>query len=86
MTVILNGSFTTAKERPGDFDLLYEAHSVQPRLLADWLEDPAEAGGDVKPMHNETLHGNQLLELFLTDRDGIEKGVVRIRLSSLRRN
>jgi len=83
MSVILDGSFTTAKEMPKDFDLVYEAHSVDQGLVPDWIEDRDVAGGDIVARFQEMDLGTVMLNFFSTDPDDVEKGLVRINLSSL---
>lgn len=83
MSVILNGSFTTAKETPKDFDLVYEAHSVQHEMVPSWIEDRAAAGGDIVARFQEMGLGDVMLNFFGTDLDDVPKGLVRIDLSSL---
>ena len=83
MSVILNGSFTTAKEIPKDFDLVYEAHSVQHELVPDWIEDRDIAGGDIVARFQEMDLGTVMLNFFSTDIEDVEKGLVRINLSTL---
>lgn len=85
--VWLNGSFATAKEQPGDFDLLFDAHGLKPKDLPAVFRrsgKASELGGDVLAIDPESLSGIAMRErTFGTDRNGIAKGIIRIDLGSL---
>jgi len=84
-TVWLNGSFVTAKDFPDDVDVLYDARGVRPKALdpafADKDQKRKKYGGDYRPVdgdgHSPTSPKG-LFEYFMSDRDGVPKGIVRI--------
>lgn len=82
----LDGSFVTAKEHPGDFDLCYDLASTDVsrlhstlRTLRDRTAMKERYGGDILP----TDPAMPFLEFFQTDRDGRAKGIVRVDLKSM---
>ena len=91
--IYVDGSFVTAKESPGDYDVAWEPADVDvPGLLAsepvfgDFSHgcalQMAKYGGEFFPSSfEETLTGFTFLELFQTDRDtGERKGIVALDL------
>ena len=90
-TLLLNGSFVTAKPLPGDYDGAWETAGVDPSKLDPTLLDftrgraamKAKYGGELFPASNSAAPGVAFRDFFRTDRDGIEKGVVLIDLGSL---
>ena len=90
--VYLDGSFVTAKEQPGDFDLCYETSGVDPALLSPVFFDfrsgraaqKAKFGGELFPAHVEAAAGYNYLEFFQLDSDsGEAKGVVALDIQRL---
>ncbi len=90
--VYLNGSFVTAKERPGDFDGCWEIAGVDWDRLDPVLRDlraPRTAqklayGGELFPAHYPAdLRGTRFIDFFQRDRDGNPKGIVAIDLEGL---
>jgi hypothetical protein len=89
----IDGSFVTAKERPGDFDGCWEAAGVDPTLLHPELLDFREARAAQKAKYGGELFlanapadpaGRAFLEFFQTDREGRPKGIVAIDPGALR--
>lgn len=94
-TVYLDGSFVTAKERPGDFDGCWDAEDVDFDLLEQLA--PAlltfDAGrATQKAMYRGELFvadwqadeiGTVFREFYQSDRDGNPKGIVVIELKDL---
>lgn len=83
----IDGSFVTAKERPGDFDGCWETPGVDPTLLDPELLDFREAraaqkakyGGELFPANGTAdPAGRAFLEFFQIDREGRPKGIVAI--------
>ena len=90
--VYLDGSFVTAKERPGDFDACWEEAGVDGDLLDEELLvfDPGRAtqkakyGGELFVAEwaaDET--GALFRTFFQQDRDGNPKGIIVIDLKEL---
>lgn len=89
----IDGSFVTAKERPGDFDGCWEAAGVDPDLLDPVLltfsnaraEQKARFGGELFPAEaSADPHGTRFLEFFQQDKfTGELKGIVSIDLREL---
>lgn len=89
----LDGSFVTAKERPGDYDACWEADGVNaddlhPALLdVGWRRKTLKAryGGDIMIADQPSEpFGDTFVKFFQTDRDGNRKGLIRIDLQELR--
>ncbi len=87
--VYLDGSFVTAKERPGDFDACWEAAGVDGDLLDKELLEfvngratqKAKYGGELFPAEwivGET--GTPFRAFFQQDQDGNPKGIIAIDL------
>ncbi len=89
--LLLDGSFVTAKELPGDYDGAWEPAGVDPILLDPVLLDfknrraamKAKYLGDLFPASFQAAPGVAYRDFFKTDRNGVEKGVVLIDLGSL---
>ncbi len=89
--LLLDGSFVTAKALPGDYDAAWETAGVDlnrldPVLLD--LEHPRAAMkakylGDLFPASARAAPGVLFRDFFMTDRNGVQKGVVLIDLGSL---
>ena len=90
-TLLLNGSFVTAKALPGDYDAAWETAGVNPDRLDPVLLDMAHPRaamkakylGDLFPASARAAPGLLFRDFFMTDRNGVEKGVVLIDLGSL---
>lgn len=89
--LLLDGSFVTAKALPGDYDAAWETAGVDPDRLDPVLLDfsnrraamKAKYLGDLFPASAFAAPGVLYRDIFRTDRDGVEKGVVLIDLESL---
>lgn len=83
LAVILDGSFVTSKDEPGDFDMAWEPDGIDVTLLHPVLRlvhPPRTAqkikyGGDILPDRNGVF-----TDFFQGTRDGERKGVIRIDL------
>ena len=92
-SVILDGSFVTAEENPGDWDAAFDPTGVavkrlDPILLKhddDRLAMRAKYLGDMSPWTAlaSSSTGSIYREFFQTDRDGHPKGIVEIQLQVL---
>ena len=83
--VYVDGSFVTAKESPGDYDVAWDPTDVDvPRLLANepvfgdfshgCVSQKAKYGGEFFPSSfEERLTGSTFVEFFQTDRDTGER-------------
>jgi hypothetical protein len=87
--VYLDGSFTTAKEDPADFDGCWSAVGVDASLLDAVLLDFADKRAAQKAKFGGELFvaerpagagGTTFLEFFQQDREGRPKGIVAIEL------
>lgn len=85
--VLLDGSFVTAKEMPGDYDGTWETAGVDVDKLDPVFLDveavKARYLGDLFPASGVAEPGVPFRDFFQTDRDGVEKGIVLIDLRSL---
>lgn len=89
----IDGSFSTAKEEPGDFDGCWEVAGVDPNLLDPVLlsfanrraAQKAKYGGELFPAEGSAdPFGTRFLDFFQCDRDtGDPKGIVGIDLGGL---
>lgn len=86
----LDGSFVTAKEHPGDFDLAWDPVGVDGSLLHPVLLDIASPrvaqhvryGGDIVPNVREANTGTPFLDFFQQDSiTGEARGIVLIELA-----
>ena len=90
-TLLLDGSFVTAKPLPGDYDGAWEPAGVDPDKLDPVLLDramgraamKAKYRGELFPASALAARGVVFRDFFRTDRDGVEKGIVSIDLESL---
>jgi hypothetical protein len=86
VSVLLDGSFVTAKAEPNDYDGARETKGVDPDLLDQVLLDFSNAraemkgkyGGEMFPAGSPAAPGRTFREFFQQDRDGRPKGIVRI--------
>ena len=89
--LLLDGSFVTAKSRPGDYDGAWETVGVDPDRVDPVLLDfsnrravmKAKYLGDLFPASAMAAPGVLYRDFFKTDRNGVEKGIVLIDLGSL---
>jgi len=90
--VYLDGSFVTAKERPGDFDACWEAEGVDGDLLDNELLEFENGRATQKARYGGELFvaewgadsaGTPFREFFQQDRDGNPKGVIVVDLKEL---
>jgi hypothetical protein len=92
--IYADGSFVTKKESPGDFDLCWEDEGID--LVKAWQQCPSlfDGGrkmqkikdryrGDVVPANNtaDTDRGISFLGFFMEDKEGREKGIIRIEIA-----
>jgi hypothetical protein len=91
--VLLDGSFVTSKPEPNDVDGCWEdAPTVDrsrldrcflPRSVAEKLRQKAEYGMDFyRATSFEAESGKSFLEFFQSDRDGRDRGIVRLNLAA----
>ena len=89
--VWLDGSFVTLKPLPGDYDAAWEPAGVDLDRLDPVLLDfrnrrqamKAKYLGDLFPASALAAPGVLYRDFFTTDRNGVEKGVLRIDLGTL---
>ncbi len=85
-SVLLDGSFVTAKAEPNDYDGAWETRGVDPDLLDQVLLDFSNArsamkkkyGGEMFPAGSPAAPSKTFREFFQQDREGRPKGIVRI--------
>ena len=90
-TLLLDGSFVTAKSLPRDYDAAWEPAGVDPDRLDPVLLNfsnrraamKAKYLGDIFPASTRAAPGVLYRDFFRTDRNGVEKGIVRIDLGTL---
>ena len=86
--LLLDGSFVTAKPLPRDYDGVWDSEGVDYSLLDPVLLDFSEERAAMKakylvdqfPANLDEASGQCFEDFFRTDRNGIEKGLVRINL------
>lgn len=82
--VWINGSFVTAREEPGDFDVVWELAGVDLQELDPIFFEFSDGrraqkqrfGGELLPNVGEAASGLVLAEFFQNDRDTGRKGIV----------
>jgi hypothetical protein len=89
-TIILDGSFVTSKANPGDYDAAFDPLGVDGDLLDPVLlrhtdgrrAMKAKYLGDIFPWGATACSktGSTFRDFFRTDRSGVPKGMVEIRL------
>ena len=89
-TIILDGSFVTSKEEPSDYDAAFDPVGVDGDLLDPVLLRHSDRRmamnakylGDIFPWGATACSktGSTFRDFFRTDRSGVPKGVVEIRL------
>ena len=90
-TVLLNGSFVSAKPNPGDYDVAWERKGVDIERLDPVLRDfrgrgdamKAKFQGDLFPADAITFLGVPFREFLQRDRLGRPKGIISIDLRTL---
>lgn len=90
-SVLLDGSFVSAKPLPSDYDGAWDPKGVDPYQLDPVLLDfsngraamKAKYGGELFPATAMAAPGVLYREFFQSDRNGVPKGVVQIDLGSL---
>ena len=90
-SILLDGSFVTSKDLPRDYDGAWDTRGVDPNLLDPVLLDfsngraamKAKYGGELFPASAQAAPGVLYRDFFMTDRNGVPKGVVLIDLGSL---
>jgi len=89
--VYINGSFSTAKELPDDFDVCWEGKGVDLEQLDPiffQLDHPRTAQkirfhGELFPASNLATMRETFLEFFQHDRNGRPKGIVKLDLRKI---
>jgi hypothetical protein len=91
-TVWINGSFISDKPQPNDYDACWDSDQVDPDLLDPTLLNFAHPRNAMKRKYRGELfiadlpatpHGETFLEFFQKDRNGHNKGILRLDLGSL---
>jgi hypothetical protein len=89
--MLLDGSFVSSKPLPDDYDGAWDTQGVDPFKLDPVLLDFSNSraamktkyGGELFPATAIAAPGVLFRDFFLTDRNGVAKGVVQIDLGSL---
>ena len=89
--VLLDGSFVSQKPLPNDYDAVWDSYGVNPDRLDPVFLDfsngraamKAKFCGEFFPASFDAGGGVLYRTFFLTDRNGVPKGVVEIDLGSL---
>ena len=89
--LLLDGSFVTEKALPGGYDAAWETTGVDPDRLDPVLLDmkhprlamKATHLGDLFPASAHAAPGVLFRDFFMTDRNGVEKGIVLVDPGSL---
>lgn len=88
-TVYVDGSFVSAKEKPGDFDACWNDEDIDWDALDETLlnfdnaraAQKAKYQGELFPMRWQAdPWGNSFLEFFQIDRTGYPKGIIKMSL------
>jgi hypothetical protein len=90
-SVLLDGSFVSQKELPGDYDGAWNPYGVDPYRLDPVLLDFTHGRAAMKSKYLGELFPASFLaapgvlyrDFFMKDRNGVPKGVVNIDLGSL---
>ena len=87
----LDGSFVTGKPKPGDYDVCWDPHGVDPRLMDPVFGDfsnkraaqKAKYGGEFFPSSARVAEvGRTFLEFFQLDKfSGKQKGIILVSLA-----
>jgi hypothetical protein len=89
--VLLDGSFVSQKELPQDYDATWDTVGVDPKRLDPILLDFSNGRaamkskylGELFPATAAAAPGVLYRDFFMTDRNGVPKGVIHIDLGSL---
>ena len=89
--MLLDGSFVSQKELPGDYDGAWDIQGVDPYRLDPVLLDftngraamKSKYLGELFPATAAAAPGILYRDFFMKDRNGVPKGVVNIDLGSL---
>jgi hypothetical protein len=84
--VLLDGSYISGKDLPGDYDVAYEILGMDPNLLDPVFFDfrnlraamKIKFGGEYFPAHLPAAAGITYREYFATDKHGVPKGLIQI--------
>jgi hypothetical protein len=90
-TIYVDGSFTTKKPLPNDYDACYNTHGMDfPKLFANFPEffdsSPgrkqmkAKYQGELFPMTAPASSSMIFIDFFQHDRDGYPKGIVQLNI------
>jgi len=91
-TIYIDGSFVTQKMYPGDFDVCWDERDVNYELIKTAYPGLIDYGfkminmkkryrGDIVPMTNyANARGTSFLVYFQEDKQGREKGIIKINL------
>lgn len=90
-TLYIDGSFTTSKQVPGDFDACWDAGGVDPNLVDPVLLDftnlraaqKAKFGGELFVAQHPAVSPPRFsifLDFFQQTKDGVPKGIIAIDL------
>lgn len=90
-SVLLDGSFVSTKDLPGDFDGAWEPQGVDPYKMDVVLLDlsrkrvamKVKYGGELFPASALAAAGKTYRDFFLTDKNGVAKGIIQIDLGTL---
>lgn len=90
-SILLDGSFVSAKDLPEDYDAAWELHGVDPNLLDPVLLDftnkraamKLKYGGEFFPASSYATTGILYRDFFQKDRNGVPKGILQLDLGSL---
>jgi hypothetical protein len=90
-TILLDGSFVSTKDLPGDYDAAWEIDGVDPDLLDPVLLEfsnkraamKAKYGGEFFPASDYAAVGVLYRDFFQKDRSGVPKGVLQLNLGGL---
>lgn len=85
-TALLDGSYVSAKDIPGDYDVAYEIAGMNPGLLDPVFFDfrnlraamKIKFGGEYFPAHLAAATGILYRDWFTKDKNGVAKGIIQI--------
>jgi hypothetical protein len=85
---LLDGSFVTAKDEPGDYDACCDFSNIDVSVVDDRfagtrLEMKLEYFGELFAEQTEAIAGYTFREFFQSDRDGAPKGVILLNLGTV---
>jgi hypothetical protein len=88
--IFIDGSFTTDKETPSDYDACWDVNGVNPNILNQALLDFSPSRkyiqyqlfhGDIFPAnYDESTKNISFLDYFQTDKSGNSKGIIALNL------